>query len=63
MKEKAQKPSKFKGLKAEFKKVIWPDKATLTRRTIAVVTMSVMLGLIIRFVDVIISYGVELLVR
>ena len=27
--EKPQKKSWFKGLKAEFKKIIWPDKKTL----------------------------------
>ena len=27
--EKPKKKSWFKGLKAEFKKIIWPDKKTL----------------------------------
>ena len=31
--EKTQKKSWFKGLQAEFKKVIWPDKKTLARQT------------------------------
>ena len=30
--EKAQKSSWFKGMKAEFKKIIWPDKDTLAKR-------------------------------
>ena len=34
---KTQKKSWFKGLQAEFKKVIWPDKNTLTKQTTAVV--------------------------
>ena len=29
--EKKQKKNWFKGLKAEFKKVIWPDKKTLAK--------------------------------
>ena len=37
-KEKAQKKSWFKGLKAEFKKVVWPDKNTLAKQTTAVVS-------------------------
>ena len=40
-KEKAQKKSWFKGLKAEFKKIIWPDKKTLAKETSAVVAASV----------------------
>ena len=32
-KAKTQKKSWFKGLQAEFKKVIWPDKKTLARQT------------------------------
>ena len=33
-KTKAKKPSKIKGLKAEFKKIIWPDKKTLAKQTL-----------------------------
>ena len=29
--EKAQKSSWFKGMKAEFKKIVWPDKNTLCK--------------------------------
>ena len=34
--EKAQKKNWFKGLQAEFKKVVWPDKNTLAKQTAAV---------------------------
>ena len=44
---KTQKKSWFKGLQAEFKKVIWPDKNTLTKQTTAVVAVSVILGALI----------------
>ena len=37
-KEKAKKTSWFKGLKAEFKKIIWPDKKTLAKQTVAAVS-------------------------
>ena len=30
---KTQKKSWFKGLQAEFKKIIWPDKETLAKQT------------------------------
>ena len=35
--EKAPKKSWFEGLKSEFKKIIWPEKKTLGKQTIAVV--------------------------
>ena len=40
---KTQEKSWFKGLKAEFKKIVWPDKNTLAKQTTAVVAVSVVL--------------------
>lgn len=62
-KEKARKKSWFKGLKAEFKKIIWPDRKTLVKETSAVVAASVFLAALISIIDVIVRYGVDLLVR
>lgn len=59
--EKAKKPSFFKGLKKEFKKITWPDKKAVTKQTAAVVIVSVILGVIITFMDIIIRYGVGFL--
>ena len=61
--QKTQKKSWFKGLKAEFRKIIWPDKMTLAKQTAAVVSMSVVLGIIIAVIDFIVQNGVDLLVR
>ncbi len=61
--EKAQKTSWFKGLKAEFKKVVWPDKNTLAKQTTAVVSVSVLLGALIAVIDAILKYGIDLLVK
>ena len=61
--EKAKKKSWFKGLKAEFKKIIWPDKKTLVKQTVAVIVCSVCLGILIWMVDVVIQYGIDFLVR
>ena len=61
--EKTKKKSWFKGLKAEFKKIIWPDKKTLVKQTVAVITCSVILGAIIAVVDALIQYGIDFLVR
>lgn len=61
--ENAPKESRFTGLKAEFNKIIWPDKESLARQTTAVVITSVVLGLIIALLDYIIQYGVDFLVN
>lgn len=58
--EQAPKKSWWKGLKAEFKKIIWPDKKTLTRQTIAVAVLSVILCVLILIVDSIIKFGLGL---
>ena len=66
MSEKSQKTQKknwFKGLNAEFKKIIWPDKLTLAKQTAAVVVVSVVLGAIIALIDFMVQYGVDILVN
>ena len=60
---KAKKKSWFEGVKAEFKKIIWPDKKTLGKQTAAVVTASVVLGAIIAVMDFLIQYGIDFLVK
>ena len=60
--EKTQKKGWFKGLKAEFKKIIWPDQKSLTKQTIAVVSVSVALALIIKILDMLMTYGIDILV-
>ena len=60
--EKTPKASWFKGLKAEFRKVIWPDRKSVVRQTIAVVSVSVVVGLIIALMDWVIQYGVDFLI-
>ena len=60
---KAPKKSWFKNLKAEFKKIVWPDKKTIAKETVAVVAVTIILGLIISVLDFIITYGVDKLVN
>ncbi len=60
--EKVKKPSWFKGLKAEFKKIIWPDKKTLVKQTVAVIACSLALGIIIAVIDWLIQFGLKFLV-
>ena len=61
--EKAKKSSWFKGLKAEFKKIIWPDKKTLAKQTVAVTVCSILLGAIIAIIDALVQYGIDFIVR
>ena len=61
--ERAPKKKSFiKTLKAEFKKIIWPDKETLTKQTIAVLISSVVLGAIIAVLDLIIKFGLNIII-
>ena len=41
MGEAKVKKSYFKGLKAEYKKIMWPDRKTLATQTTAVVVVSI----------------------
>ena len=54
-----KKGSFFKGVKAEFKKIAWPDKTTLAKESSAVVVISVILGAIIALVDMAIKFGLD----
>lgn len=60
--EKAPKKDFIKGLKAEFNKIVWPDQETLTKQTIAVVTSSVALGIVIAALDLIIRFVLNILI-
>ena len=56
--EKAPKKSRFKGIKAEFKMIVWPDKETLRKETVAVVVVTFLLGVIIYLLDYVIELGI-----
>ena len=49
----------FKGVKAEFKKIVWPDRQATLRQSIAVVAISIVVGVIIAILDYIVKYGVN----
>ena len=61
--EKAPKKSFFKGLKAEFKKIIWPDQETVGKQTAAVLAVSVALGAVIAVLDFIIKWGLSFIIK
>ena len=56
------KKSWFKGLKAEYNKIVWPDRKTVIRQTVAVVLTSLALGIVIKLLDIILSYGIDMLI-
>jgi preprotein translocase subunit SecE len=47
------------GLKAEFKKIIWPNKTTLGKQAVAVTIISVIVGLVIALLDTVIQYAIN----
>lgn len=62
--EKAEKRSIqdwFDGVKAEFRKIIWPDQKSLVKQTCAVVAVSIVLGIMIAILDFLFQHGVEIL--
>ena len=61
-KPEQKKNSFFKGVKSEFKKIIWPEQKSVVRQTIAVIVTSVVVGLIIALLDWAIQHGVNFLV-
>ncbi len=54
----ARKKSFFKGLKGEFKKIVWPDQKTLTRQTVTVIVLSLVIGAFIAGIDLLFSTGI-----
>ena len=62
-KTEKKKVSFWTGLKAEFKKIIWPDKDSLIKQTIAVVLISIALCLVITVLDTVISTGIGVLMK
>ncbi len=49
--EKKEKVSFFKNLKIEFKKIIWPTKEDAARKTILIVVVTIILGILVKLLD------------
>ncbi len=62
-KKTEKKNSFFKGVKAEFKKIIWPTKATVARETGAVVFFGIVLGVLIAVIDWLLKTGLGLVLK
>ena len=61
--EKAPKKSFFKGVKAEFSKIVWPDHETVGKQTVVVLAVTAVLGLIIAVLDFIIKWGLSFIIK
>ncbi len=57
------KGSYWKGIKAEFRKIVWPDRSTLIKESTAVVVVSVVVGAIIAVIDRAVLYGINFLIK
>lgn len=59
--EKAAKKEKkigfFRGLKREFKKIVFADSKTVAKQAVAVVTMSIFIGALIAVLDYVLKFG------
>ncbi len=61
-KKKGEKKDSFwKGIKTEFKKIAWPDRNQTVKQSVAVLCVSVVLGLLITFLDTILQFGINFL--
>lgn len=59
--EKQPRTGFLKGVKAEFKKIQWPDRQSTFKQSVAVVIISVVVGVIIAILDYVVQYGVNIL--
>ena len=51
------------GIKAEFKKIVWPNKDDIVKQTIAVISSSIVLGIIISILDFIFKILLNLVIK
>ena len=59
---KRQKKNWFQGLQSEFRKIVWTDRPTLAKQTVAVSVITVILAVMISIMDSAILEGINLLV-
>ena len=59
--KKQNGPGFFTGVKAEFKKISWPDRQSTLKQSVAVVAIAVVMGAVIAVLDYVIQYGVNFL--
>ena len=50
------------GVKAEFSRIIWPDKATIIRQTVVVVVITIIVGVLISLIDSVVQLGLDAII-
>lgn len=60
--KKSDKPGFFKGVKSEFKKIVWPDRVSICKQTAAVVVISAVLGALIKLLDMLVQIGFDFII-
>ena len=58
---KAPNTSFVKGLKAEFKKIIWPNQETVAKQSATVMVVTILLGAVIALLDYLIKSGLNVI--
>ncbi len=59
----AAKTSFWQGVKAEYRKITWPDKESTLKQSVVVTVISIVLGLIIAVIDYAAKYGINFLTQ
>lgn len=57
--KKEKKPSFFRGLKTEYKKIVFASKETVAKQTVAVLIMSIFIGGVIAALDFVMKFGLS----
>lgn len=56
------KRSFFTELKAEFHKIIWPEKTLLRKQAVAVIIAAIVIGVIVSFFDWLMQIGLTFII-
>ncbi|MCR4649261.1 MAG: preprotein translocase subunit SecE [Lachnospiraceae bacterium] len=59
--EKQHKRNFFKGVRSEFKKITWPTRDDVIKQTVVVSIITVVVAVLIAFIDLGIQYGLNFL--
>ena len=57
--KKDKKPGFFHGLKKEYKKIVFADKEAVAKQTVAVIFMSIAIGVMIAVLDFVMKFGLS----
>lgn len=60
--KQVKKTSRWQGIKSEFKKISWPKKESLMKKSVAVIIITLILSIIIALIDLLIKSGIGLFI-